>query len=115
MNKTITGSIPYTLTISDDNDWTIEYESSADNDLASLAIAQRMMEICAVQMRHDRDEAKGRHKKQLAVRLNKIVQSRYGVKLTCDYLQDAYEDYMKAIEQEKVLETLPETENGQPE
>lgn len=105
MRKEIAGNIPYTLKISDKEEWTIEYGSETDtelqtlhNDMASLAIAQRVMEICAVRLREEKNITGGKKRKWLTQKLDKVVDGRFGIKIICDYFLDIYPEYIKYLE-----------------
>ena len=104
MPKEITGSIPYKIIISDTNEWTLEYGSDSidmdeavRNDIASLMIAQNVMETCAVKLKEDKSEAKGKARQMYAQRLDKVISGRFGLRIICDYLLDSYQDYLKYL------------------
>lgn len=106
--KTITGNISYTLNISDEGEWTIICGSESDsaeqilnNDMASLAMAQRVMEICAIRLREEKKELKGIAKKFMSQKLNKVIDGRFGLKIICDYMMDSYEPYMEYLNAKK--------------
>lgn len=106
MAKEITGTIPYKFMISDTGEWTIEYgygviepRDHIHNDMASLAIAQRVMEICAIRIREEKKDSKGIVRKHLSQKLNKAIDGRFGLKVICDYLLDCYKPYMKYLKE----------------
>lgn len=111
MPKEITGNIPYILTISDTNEWSITYgsekldsASSMRNDIVSLIIAQNVMEICAIKLREDKQSTKGKQKQLATQHLNKVIDGRFGLRLICDYMLDSYLpylDYLKKVEESK--------------
>lgn len=106
MSREIKGNIPYTLTISDENEWIISYESDINNDMASLAIAQRVMEICAVKLREDKRLATGKGKKHLSEKLNKAISGRFGLMVICDYMQDVYEQYSEYLKNREINDNI---------
>jgi len=122
--KEIKGSISYTLQISDSGEWTVTYgtegqseEDSVHNDIASLVIAQNVMEQCAATMKLNKESLKGRDKKYMTQKLDKVIDGRFGLKLIADYLIDCYEGYMeflsnKAVDKEAnpKVEQMPMTE-----
>jgi len=102
--KEIKGSISYTLQISDSGEWTVTYgtegqseEDSVHNDIASLVIAQNVMEQCAATMKLNKESLKGRDKKYMTQKLDKVIDGRFGLKLIADYLIDCYEGYMEFL------------------
>jgi hypothetical protein len=99
MSKEITGSIPYTLVLSEDGKWDIKYESTIHNDMASLAIAQFVMENIAINLREEKKNASGSVKKAMGVKLDKGVSGRFGLQMICDYMLDAYVPYMKYLDE----------------
>lgn len=112
MPKEITGNITYKFIISDANEWIIEYGNKTvteaehiHNDMAALAIAQLVMETCAVRIRQEKEEAGGKAKKYLGEKLNKVIDGRFGLKIICDYLLDCYEPYMAYLKEKEALTT----------
>lgn len=99
MSKEIKGNIEYSLTISDDGKWDIKYGSTIHNDMASLAIAQYVMESIAVNLREEKNNASGKVKKAYAAKLDKAISGRFGVQVICDYMLDNYIPYMKYLEE----------------
>lgn len=103
MSKEITGSIPYTFVLSEDGKWDIKYESTIHNDMASLAIAQFVMENIAVNLREEKKNSSGSVKKAFAAKLDKAISGRFGLQIICDYMLDAYVPYMKYLEEKEVV------------
>jgi hypothetical protein len=95
MSKEINGSIPYTIKISDDGHWNINYESTIENDLVAMSISQFVIESYATSLKSDKKTATGKVKQSLSVRVEKLIQARFGVKLMLDFMQTAYEPFMK--------------------
>jgi len=97
MTKVIEGTIPYKLTVSEKGEWLIEYETTIENDMASLAIAQRVMEVCAVRLRHDKKELTGKQRKFITQRLNKAIDARFGLMIICGWMLGVYQDYKEFL------------------
>lgn len=114
MSREITGTIPYTLKISDEGEWDIKYDSSIHNDMASLAISQYVMESIAVNLREEKKNASGKVKKAFAAKLDKCVSGRFGLQVICDYMLDAYEPYMKYLSDRDKVSEVPEHLNQPP-
>lgn len=90
----ITGTIEYTLII-DKNGVDIEYESTIENDLATLVISHRLMENVAVGMRNEKEVLSGKQKKWMSELLDKVVQGKFGLGRVVDYFLYNYEEYKK--------------------
>jgi hypothetical protein len=103
MNKEITGSIGYKLKISEKGEWEIEYDSTLHNDMASLAIAQYVMENIAVNLREEKKNSSGAIKKAFSAKLDKAISGRFGLQVICNYMLDAYKPYVKYLEEKEVL------------
>jgi len=104
----IKGTINYTLKISDEGDWSIVYGSDSDtpkdtihNDMASLAICQDIMEICAARFSLEKKELKGKSKQFMGQKMRKTIDARAGLKLICDYMLNVYKPYVKYLEDEE--------------
>lgn len=86
-----TGEIKYSITENDKGEWDIKYESTLENDMAALCIAQDLSESMVAGISLNKISAgTTRERKHLKVLLDKVAAARFGLKLMVDYMQPFY-------------------------
>jgi len=105
ITNTIEGSIKYTIKEFDNGGWEVEYESSTDNDLAVIAIAQDLTEIIVAQLSVNKSQTDSKIiRKHLNKIIGKGVSARTGLKALADYLQPLFSEYKKSLAKEQANE-----------
>lgn len=92
----ITGTIPFELTIDENDNWDITYENSLDNDMAIIAISQSILEVICANLSLEKKKATGKDLKHIKNVLEKGMAARFGSQLICEYMQAIYMSYKKA-------------------
>ena len=108
---TIEGTIKYKITL-DENGTNTEYESTLENDIAAMAIAEF---VCGEWIKHIKEEKSnhtGKVKAQINERLLKTVQTQKGLKTLGDYAFAMYKAF-KGLEEMRASAEAPET-NSEP-
>jgi len=101
MEKVITGTIEYTVTIEENGEHITEYRSSIDNDLAAFCISQFVMENACVGLKEARKGLKGQVKAMFTKSLEKAIAGREGIKVVTDQLLSMYDEYMASQKEYK--------------
>lgn len=117
MTKTIEGTISYKIIIPEKGEWTIEYDSSIENDLASMAISQRVMEICMIKLKEEKTIFTGKRRKYVSDKLNKAIDARFGLMIICDWMFDIYQEYKEFLAKQEARNNkieVPEELNTNP-
>lgn len=96
MEKEIKGTIEYTLKITEEHT-DIEFNSTYDNDVATLIICQVLMESAATGLKMQRERNKGIQRKVAEDQLRSILAGRQGLRTLVGVFLENYND-MKAEE-----------------
>ena len=100
--STIKGAINYTIKEFEGGGWEVEYESSTDNDLAAIAIAQDLTETIVSAVSLNKAQTTNKEaRKHLNKIIEKGVSARTGLKAIADYLQPIYRAYKKSLAKEE--------------
>lgn len=101
----IDGSIKYTIKEYEGGGWEVEYESTTDNDLAVIAIAQDLSEVIVAQVSVVKSQTDS---KLMRKHLNKIIEkghaARTGLKAIADYLQPIFREFKEKLAKEQADE-----------
>jgi hypothetical protein len=93
--KIITGTIHYTLKV-DEEHTEIEYNTTLNNDLAVLSMAQYISEMCAVGQRELKKYSKGKEKQAISANLDRILKGRNALNIMIGLFLDGYDEAKKA-------------------
>ena len=115
----IEGTIKYKVELNDKGETVLEYESTLENDIAAMAIAEY---VCSEWINHIKEEKSnhtGKVKAQINDRLNRTLQVKSGLKTLTDYAfamykvfkglgasADAKEENSDDINKEEVLKVI---------
>src|ERR1700748_442283 len=81
------GNIEYTLT-QENGEWSIEFESTIENDIAALSIAQYLSENIVAGLSIEKKQLTSvKQKRHLSAIITKGAAARFGLKLMIDYMQ----------------------------
>lgn len=99
------GEIKYTITENDKREWDLKYESTLENDLAALCIAQDLSESMVAGISLNKQKANTtKEKRYLKALLDKVASASFGLKMMIDYMQPFYIEFKKkqdAIKKDK--------------
>jgi pheromone shutdown protein TraB len=113
------GHIDYRIIENADGSWQVEYESSAENDLAAMAITQHLSEVIVANLVVNRgnidklkrypenatikqkshvDSLATKQKRHIDAIITKGKAARFGLKMLIDYMQPLYAEFKKKRE-----------------
>lgn len=129
MNQ-LKGTIEYSLTLGEGNVWNLKYNQTVENDIAIIAMSQHVVGILKDKLELDKkgiqsgeikvDGSKGERVKFLSQRIEKLIQTKYGLNLMFDYcikLYDIYQEDLKRKSDEaanQVVSFLTEADKTEP-
>jgi hypothetical protein len=90
------GHIDYRIIENADGSWQVEYESSAENDLAAMAITQHLSEVIVANLVVNRKNITDtKQKRHIDAIITKGKAARFGLKMLIDYMQPLYAEFKK--------------------
>jgi len=96
------GAIGYEIIEYPDGSWQIDYESSVDNDLATLAIAQDLSTVITNGLMIAKKQATNtKEERHIQNILTKGRAARFGLKMLIDYMQPLYREFKKQQEEKE--------------
>lgn len=102
MEKTITGTIDFTLKITDEH-IDIDFNSSVDNDIAVLAMNQYLMESAATGLKMQKANTKGNEKKIAQQQLELVLKARQGLRVLMGLFLESYDEMKENEGKEKKI------------
>jgi len=102
----IEGTITYKVK-QDENGISLSYESTLENDIAAMAIAEYVCNEWITLMKEEKANHKGKIKTQINDRLNKTLQVKGGLQTLTDYAFAMYGQFKK-MEEMKSSADVPE-------
>jgi len=93
----IEGTITYKVK-QDENGISLSYESTLENDIAAMAIAEYVCNEWLTLMKEEKSNHKGKVKTQINDRINKTLQVQSGLKTLTDYSFAMYAQFKKMEE-----------------
>lgn len=90
----IKGTIEYTV-VQDENGISLKYESTIENDIAAMAIAEYVSGEWINLIKEEKANHTGKVKAEINDRLNKTLQTKNGLKVLCNYAFALYEQFQK--------------------
>lgn len=100
----IKGQINYEILVDEDNNWDLTYDSTSQNDLATIAISQFILEEICVGLSLEKKKAKGEVLRHTKVLLDKGINAKFGTALILEYMKTIYVEVSKAEENDKKQE-----------
>lgn len=94
----IKGNIPYEVEVDDNGNWSLNFTSSTENDLAVMAISQYILEQVIEGLKSDKSNSKGAHRKQISTLLGQASDAKFGIKELLNHMQQAYLSYQEKME-----------------
>jgi hypothetical protein len=96
-DKTIsmTGQIPYIITVDENKVWSIQYQSTIENDIAALAVAQFVLQNTVASLEVRKKNAKGKELQSMKALLDKSIKARFGIEVVRNYMQALYFGFKK--------------------
>lgn len=102
------GAINYELIEYPDGRWQIDYESTTENDLASMAIAQDLSTVITNGLMIAKKQANNtKEERHIENLLTKGRAARFGLKMLIDYMQPLYKQYKEEIEKKRISDETP--------
>src|SRR5690242_20144882 len=96
------GTIKYAIIEVKENEWMVEYESSTDNDVAILSIAQSVCEnvvpALSLQAKSIEDT---KQRRSIKVLCEKAAAARFGLQMLALHLFPVFKAFKKSIKDEK--------------
>lgn len=95
------GEVKYTITEDDSGNWDIVYESTIENEIAVLSIAQELTEtIIGGLLLEKKCASTTKEKKHLQILIEKASAARFGTKMMIDYMLPLYMDFKAKLEKD---------------
>jgi hypothetical protein len=111
--KQITGSINYTINVSDKGEWSAEYgqenlteEENLNSDIAIVIMAYAVMHGYVNTMKEGKNSLKGKDKAHMTQKISKIIAGTFGLSLVADYLVASYYDYIEYLNKNKAAKKV---------
>lgn len=92
------GQIDYQLHIDEESNWSLNFTSTTENDMAAMAISQYVLEQMMEGLKEDKENSKGRMRKELSSLYGSAADARAGIKCLLEYMQNHYKSYQDKIE-----------------
>jgi len=110
----IEGTITYKVN-QDENGISLSYESTLENDIAAMAIAEYVCNEWITLMKEEKANHKGKVKTQINDRINKTLQVQSGLKTLTDYSFAMYAQFKKMEEMKSSADVQEENDDPKTE
>ena len=101
----ITGTIEYSIVISDNGDVEVEYTPKIEDELASLCISQKTIDSYTWYLNEERKKHSGKNKVAITDVLNEVMRSKIAINRTIDFMVNNYKAYQEHLNPPKLKVT----------